>query len=115
MSIYELIIQTLKPLDILVSMQQNKDKASSRYVTMIPLYDNYEVFADNKPTLEVSQVQLAIFAKGNYLDLVAEINKALIEADFTITNRKYIEYEEDIKLHHYVIDVAMEFFYGGGN
>lgn len=109
MSIYEMIIKSLKPLDIHVSQNQNRGKAKETYVTMIPLYDTYKVFSDNKPRIEVTGVQLAVFTKGNYLKTVKKISKALIEDDFTITNKKYIEFEEDTKLHHYVIDVEMEF------
>lgn len=111
MSIYELIKNTLLPLNIPVTINQNADKSASKYVTLIPLYDGFEVYADNKPVIDIKEVELAIYTKGNYLELVEQITRLLIEAGFTITNRKYIEYEEDTKLHHYVIDVAMEYCY----
>jgi len=110
-SIYELIINTLKPLNITVTINQNADKSANKYITLIPLYDEFDVYADNKPVIDIKEVQLAIYKKANYIELVEQITRLLIEAGFTITNRKYIEYEEDTKLHHYVIDVAMEFFY----
>jgi hypothetical protein len=110
-SIYELIINTLKPLNISVTINQNADKSANKYVTLIPLYDGFDEYADNKPTIDIKEVEIAIYSKGNYLELVEQITRYLIDDEFTITNRKYIEYEEDTKLHHYVIDVSMEFCY----
>lgn len=111
MSINELIINTLKPLAIPVSVNEGIDMNSESYVTIIPLYDGLDVFADNKPSIEVSEIELAVYSKGNYLKLAKDITALLIDAGFTITNRKYLEYEKDTKLHHYIIDVAMEFCY----
>ncbi len=111
MSIYELIINTLEPLNIQVTMNQNTDKSVKQYVTLIPLYEGFDVYADNKPEIEITEVELAIYSKDNYLKLTKDISRLLIDSGFTITNRKYIEYEEDTKFHHYIIDVAMEFCY----
>lgn len=111
MSIYELIINTLEPLGIPVSINENTDKAAERYIVIIPLYEGFDVFADNMPSIEVSEIELAVYSKGNYLKLVKDISALLINEGFTITNRRYLEYEEDTKLHHYIIDVAMEFSY----
>lgn len=111
MSIYELIKNTLEPLNISVTVNENINKSFEQYVTMIPLYDGFDMFADNKPGMEFSEVELAVYSKGNYLKLVKDITVLLIDAGFTITNRRYIEYEKDTKLHHYIIDVAMEFCY----
>lgn len=111
MSIYELIINTLESLNIPVSINENVEKNTGSYIILIPLYDGFDVFADNKPGIEVSEVQLAIYSKGNYLKLAKDISVLLIDAGFTITNRRYIEFEKDTKFHHYIIDVAMEFCY----
>lgn len=111
MSIYELIRDTLQSLNIPVSINENVDKNAVSFIIIIPLYDGFDVFADNKPGIEINEVELAIYTKGNYLKLVKDITDLLIEADFTITNRRYIEFEKDTKLHHYIIDVAMEFSY----
>jgi hypothetical protein len=110
-SIYELIINTLEPLNIPVSINENTDKAAERYIVIIPLYDAFDVFADNMPSIEVSEIELAVYSKGNYLKLAKDISILLIDAGFTITNRRYLEYEKDTKLHHYIIDVAMESCY----
>lgn len=111
MSIFEIIIDTLKPLNIPVAFNENLDKQSSQYVSMIPIQEGFIAYSDNKPGMEIIEVELAVYTKGNYIDLAREITRLLIEAGFTIRNRKYIEFKEDTKLHHYVIDVAMEFCY----
>lgn len=111
MSIYELIINTLEPLVIPVSINENTDKIAERYIVITPLYEGFDVFADNMPSIEVSEIELAVYSRGNYLKLVKDISALLINAGFTITNRRYLEYEKDTKLHHYIIDVAMEFCY----
>jgi len=36
----------------------------------------------------------------------AAITKALLAADFTITDRQYIGHEPDTSYHHYAIDAA---------
>ena len=110
MSINELVINTLKPLNIPITAIQNSIK-NDKYIVLIPLYETFDVYADNKPTIEIQEVQLAIYCKGNYLALKKQITTLLIDAGFIITNSKYIEYEEDTKLHHYVIDTAVEFCY----
>lgn len=111
MSTYELIRDTLQSLNIPVSINENVDKNAVSFIIIIPLYDGFDVFADNKPSIEVSEVELSIYSKGNYLKLVKDISVLLIDAGFTITNRRYLEYEKDTKLHHYIIDVAMESCY----
>lgn len=35
-----------------------------------------------------------------------QLSKALLTADFVITERRYIGHEDDTGFHHYAIDVA---------
>jgi hypothetical protein len=110
-SIYEVVIDTLKPINIPVSINENVDKKAESFIIIIPLYDGFDVFADNMPGVEINEIELAVYSKGNYLKLVKDISALLLGTGFTITGRRYIEYEKDTKLHHYIIDVAMEFCY----
>ncbi|AST58389.1 hypothetical protein Thert_02516 [Thermoanaerobacterium thermosaccharolyticum] len=50
-----------------------------------------------------------MFAKGNYMTLKNQVVKELLDADFTITDRRYIGHEDDTGYHHYAIDVAKEY------
>mgnify|MGYP001200824996 CR=1 FL=1 len=79
------------------------------YLVIMPLADTFEVFADNRPRHEVQEARLSLFVKGNYITLKNQVVKALLDAGFTITDRRYIGHEDDTGYHHYAIDVAKEY------
>ena len=76
------------------------------YVVVTPLADTYELHADNLPGYETQEARLSLFSKGNYLKRKRQLSKALLAADFVITDRRYIGHEDDTGYHHYAIDVA---------
>lgn len=76
------------------------------YVVVTPLADTYELHADNLPGYETQEARLSLFSRGNYLKRKKQLSKALLAADFTITDRRYIGHEDDTGYHHYAIDVA---------
>ena len=80
--------------------------APNRYAVLTPLTDTFELFADNLPNNEVQEVRISLFDKGNYLKTKNAIVRALLSADITITDRRYIGHEDDTGYHHYAIDVA---------
>jgi hypothetical protein len=80
------------------------DEAPNEYVVITPLGDSFQLYGDNKPEYETQEVRLSVFSKGNYMELKSKIVKALLDADFTITDRRYIGHEDDTKYHHYAID-----------
>ena len=82
------------------------DKATEEYVVLVPISDNFSLFFDDKPEYETSEVRLSIFTKGNYMQLKKKIVKGLIQNNFTITDKRYVEFENDTGYHHYNIDVA---------
>lgn len=86
-----------------------KGKAPDRYVVLTPLIDTFEVFADNRPRAEVQEVRISLFDKGNYLKTKNAITHALLEADITITDRRYIGHEDNTGYYHYAIDVAKNY------
>ncbi len=69
----------------------------------------YELHADNLPEYETQEARLSLFSRGNYLKRKKQLSKALLAADFTITDRRYIGHEDDTGYHHYAIDVAKLF------
>jgi hypothetical protein len=79
------------------------------YIVITPMTDTFEVFADNRPRHEVQEARLSLFAKGNYMNLKNQVVEALLDTDFTITDRRYIGHEDDTGYHHYAIDVAKEY------
>ena len=82
------------------------DAVPDEYVVITPLADSYELHADNAPGFETQETRLSLFSKGNYMKRKKQLSKALLSADFTITDRRYIGHEDDTGYHHYAIDVA---------
>lgn len=83
--------------------------APDEYAVIIPLSDIFEVHANNRPGFDVQEARISLFSKGSYLLHKKQITNALLNADFTITERRYIGHEDDTGYHHYAIDVAKTF------
>ena len=79
------------------------------YVVLTPLSDDFVVFGDNKPLVEVQEVRLSLFSKNNYIQRKNQLVRLLLQADFVITDRRYIGHENDTGYHHFCIDVAKEY------
>ena len=109
MSILSEIITALESSDIPIETGVFSGTPPSEYLVITPMVDSFLVFADNLPQLESSEARISLFSKCNYLAMKNEITDLLIDAGFTITDRRYIGHEDDTKFHHYVIDVAKEF------
>lgn len=82
------------------------DMPPDEYVVVTPLADTYELHADDYPGYETQEARLSLFSKGNYLQRKKQLSRALLAADFVITDRRYIGHEDDTGYHHYAIDVA---------
>ena len=81
-------------------------KATDTYLVITPLSDSFEFHADNAPGCETQEARLSLFTKGSYTKLKNDLVRALLGADFYITDRRYIGFEADTGYHHYAIDVA---------
>jgi len=79
------------------------------YIVLTPMADTFALFGDNAPLIDVSEVRISLFSKGNYIKWKNQITAALLGAAFTITDRRYIGHEHDSGYHHYAIDVAKEY------
>ena len=82
------------------------DTAPNEYLVLTPLVDTFDLHADNTPGVDVQEVRLSQFTKGNYTKRKNQIVRALLAADITITDRRYVGHEDDSGYHHYAIDVA---------
>ena len=80
--------------------------APDEYVVIVPLIDDFVFFGDDRPEFESQEARLSLYSKGNYLAMKNSIVRALIAADFTITDRQYIGHEPDTSYHHYAVDAA---------
>lgn len=85
------------------------NKAPDTYIVLTPLIDVFDIFADNRPEVDIQEVRLSLFTKHNYLETVYRLVTELFNADFTITEKRYIEHEDDTGYHHYAIDVAKHY------
>ena len=85
------------------------DVPPDEYLVLTPMTDGFALFGDNAPLINVSEVRISLFSKGNYLKQKQQITKELLNADITLTDRRYIGYESDTAYHHYAIDVAKEY------
>jgi len=108
-SILKDISEALEPLGIPIETGIFSKKAPDEYLVLIPMSDIFDHFADDLPSVEMQEVRLSLFSKGNYLERKNAIVHSLLSEAFTITDRRYLGYEEDTGFHHFAIDVAKEY------
>ena len=83
--------------------------APDEYLVLTPMADIFVLYGDNVPLVDVSEVRISLFSKGNYIKRQKQIIVALLGEAFTITDRRYVGYENDTGYHHFAIDVAKEY------
>jgi hypothetical protein len=79
------------------------------YLVITPMTDEFVLFGDDVPLMDVSEARLSLYSKVNYQQRKRQITQALLAAEFTITDRRYIGHEDDTGYHHYAIDVAKSY------
>ena len=109
MSILTELNTLLTGLSLSVETGVFSGKAPDEYIVITPMSDVFELHADNCPQYETQEARLSLFSKGNYRKRKNQIVKALLNADITVTGRRYIGYEADTGYHHYGIDVAKNY------
>ena len=85
------------------------DTASDTYLVLTPLSDGFDLHADNRPGIDTQEVRLSLFCRENYMKIKNTLVRALLAADVTVTDRRYIGHEDDTGYHHYAIDVAKSY------
>jgi hypothetical protein len=86
-------------------------KAPDTYAVITPLTDTFAVHADNIPHIEICEARISLYTKGSYTSMAKEITHILLAAWFTITERKYIGFEDSTKYHHWSLDAAKEYYF----
>ena len=109
MSLLSDLNEVLMPLGIPIETGIFSGAPPDEYLVVIPLTDIFEVHADNRPSFDVQEVRISLFSRGNNQRRKRQITVALLNADITVTERRYIGFEEDTKYHHYAIDVMKEY------
>ena len=85
------------------------DPAQDRYAVITPMVDTFELYTDDKPRHEIQEARISLFDKGSYTAVKNQIVRILLDADFIITDRRYVGHEDDTGYHHYAIDVAKNY------
>lgn len=106
MNILEELNAILSKLPVLVETGVFSGKPPDEYCILTPLVKEYGFFADNRPQVDIHDVRITIYSKGNYLLREAQITNAVLDADFTVTDRHYITHEDDTGFHSVAIEVA---------
>ena len=109
MSIFEELTALLANVPIPVEVGVFSGVPPDEYCVLTPMTDDFAFFADNLPMVDVSEVRISLFSKGNYLKRKRQIVSALLLAGFTITDRRYVAHEDDTGYHHAAIDVAKHY------
>jgi len=110
MSVLQELNLILDTLGVPVETGVFSGKAPDEYCVLTPLGDNFALFGDNMPLVDVSEVRISLFSKKNYINRKNQIVKAILAAEITVTDRRYIGHEDDTGYHYYAIDVAKEYF-----
>mgnify|MGYP000882203236 FL=1 len=109
MSLLSELITLLDTLQIPVETGVFNGKAPETYVVITPLTDTFALYAGDCPQYEVQEARLSLFSQGNYRPIKRQIEKALLAAGITITDRRYIGHEDDTGYHHFAIDAAKHY------
>ncbi|MFR1708874.1 MAG: hypothetical protein ACLSV2_08235 [Clostridium sp.] len=105
--INKLIIDTLKPLNIPVSFQRYSGKADT-YITFHEYFTSGEEYEDDEEALTAHYIQVDVWSKVDYTDLVKSIKELMLKAGFKRLNEADL-YEEDTKIYH----KGLKFYYLG--
>lgn len=101
MSLNKLIIDTLKPIGIPVALLTYTGTATT-YITFFKYNEIGEVFAEDTEQETRHSIQIDVWSKGNYVDVVKQVKKLLKEQGFSRVTAHEL-YEDDTKIFHKVI------------
>lgn len=104
MSINQDVIIALKDIKVPVSFQSYTGAADT-YITFFTYLDKPEQHADDEELVTGHYVQVDVWSKGDYTDLVKAVHEKMLAVGFT-KQSFYDLYEEDVNIYH----KAMRFF-----
>ena len=103
--INKIIIDTLKPIKIPVSFQRYSGK-SETYITFYEYFAEGEDYEDDKEAFTSHYIQIDIWSKSDYTEVVKKVKDLLINVGLKRLNEVDL-YEEDIKIYH----KGLKFYY----
>ena len=96
--INKLIIDTLKLLRVPVAFQKYNGKAET-YITFHEYLATGEEYEDDEESLTAHYIQVDVWSKADYTDVVKNITELMLKAGFKRLNEIDL-YEEDTKIYH---------------
>lgn len=106
MSINKEILSALKDIDVPVVFQTYTGK-SQTYITFFTYLDKAELHSDDEELITGYYIQIDIWSKTDYTNLVKEVHQSMLTAHF-IKQRYFDLYEEDTKTYHKVMRFLKE-------
>jgi hypothetical protein len=103
--IRSIIVEALKPLNVPVTFQKYSGKADT-YITFHEYFETGEEYEDDEETLTAHYVQIDIWSKNDYEELVKKVKEKLTKIGFKRINEVDL-YEEDTKIYH----KGLKFYY----
>lgn len=98
-NINELILDTLKPLNVPVYFNARKEESLPIVLFNVTGQRGYD-FWDDEEQVVVYKVSINIFSKGNFVGIKNEILKLMKQAGFIRTDVPSCLYEEDIEVYN---------------
>lgn len=99
----------LEPLGIPIETGVFKSEAPETYIVLVPLADTFPLNADDMPQMDLQELRITLFSKGNYIKLKNKITASLLSASFCITERRYNGFDTGAGYHQLTIDVAKNY------
>lgn len=109
MNALEELNSCLSSLGVPVETGVFSEPAPDEYLVLTPILDSFPLHGDDMPLFDVQEVRISIFSKSNYISLKNRVIRTVLEADFSITDRRYIEHEDDTGYYHYAVDTAKQY------
>ncbi|WP_026478167.1 hypothetical protein [Alkaliphilus transvaalensis] len=106
MSLNKDILTALSPLNIPVAYQTYSGKAET-YITFFTYLEKSELYADDEEKIAGHYIQLDLWTKSDFTDLVSEVHSCMKQAGFIKLNF-YDLYEKDLKVYHKVMRYRRE-------
>jgi len=103
--INKLVIEALKSLNVPVSFQRYNGKQSI-YITFFNYLEKGEQYADNEEKATGYYIQIDVWSKNDYTELIENVKNAMEAAGFIRTSAADL-FESDTKIYH----KAIRFFY----
>jgi len=106
MSLNKDILQALSPLEIPVAFQTYSGKADT-YITFFSYLEKAELHADDEEETSGQYIQIDLWSKKDYTNLVKQVHKQMKEAGFIKLNF-YDLYEKDLGVYRKVMRYRRE-------